>query len=110
MIDFNIKFKKLIIEIEKLLLEKVLTVKARILILGKQDYYDMQEMKKNNAELERLKNMYSQICRELMKLDKVKANLGIKKIIKMKKELDENFIRDMKNALKGDDPAFWFGH
>ncbi len=105
-IDEQFRFYELVTEMEKLLLTEVPTVKNEITVQEKSDSYDAEAVEKNRVEFDTLKSRYSQICKELLILDNTRANSEIKRIIEMKKQMDANFLQDMKDANQG---SWWKG-
>ena len=101
------KLKEIFNEMRNLILDKVPSVKNRLKIM--ENDFDPGKMTRLNNELDSYREKYKYLCRGALEINRTRAKKEIKEIIKTKKELDENFIRDMKNALQGDNPAFWAG-
>ena len=99
------KFKRLITEMEELIMEKVPIVKTGIIILENRERNEemsfYEEIRDKEIKLDELRKVYVQIFKELIELDQEKAKKEIVEIIRTKKKLDAGYIEDLNNASGG---------
>lgn len=84
------KFKKLIAEMEELILIKAPTLKIKDILIEKSEFFDIPEFTKNNEELDLLRKRYKELYNEIMAIDKIVGKKEIKSILMNKKLLDAN--------------------
>ena len=109
MTESDEKFEELIGQLEKLIMSTAPLLKQTIVALKNkemnQGISDYEEIRKNEIELGILRKTYMQIINGLIELDRNKAKLRVTKIIRMRRQLDTNYIQDLKNANSGS----WYG-
>lgn len=108
--DSDKRFDELICQIEKLILVTVPAIKKSINILKNEEIiqglYNYEEIKVKEEELELLRKEYTKLIKELLKLNSSKAKFLVDGFINKRKELDKNYVRDLKNANRGDNPSW----
>lgn len=97
----DIKFEKLITEMEKLIVTTAPQLQKTINVLKNNETCDFEEIEKKEAELNTLRKKYVQIASDLIELGSRKASLKIKEIIQMRRDLDKNYARDLREANQG---------
>lgn len=105
MTESDIKFEKLITEMEKLLLDTVPKLENTIVTLKNQErnqgVSNYNELQIKEAECLVLRNTYRQNMNDLKDLDRIKAKSMVKKIIWTKRQLEANYTQSIRDANKG---------